>query len=218
MAAPELGRVRPEEFAAAQSAELDWWRNKPLAEAYTEALWRRLGFARTQFRGLRVMDLGCGPTLHAAWFEGLAELIAVDPLAEQYRAEVPWHRLDRASRVVAQPAERLVKGVELQLDVVLSINALDHAYDLAASIWNVAEYLKPGGLAFLSFDIHGRGDRLHPMVLTAEYCEERYRLEGLAVHRRAVGVRGWLDPLCDARGAYGGGLAHHWWLQKGPRP
>lgn len=212
----ELGRVPVEQWRdVAQAGELQWWINKASGDrdAYTEGLWCRLGFDRAGFDGLRVMDVGCGPTVQSRWFHG-ADIVALEPLADSYMQNVPWHNLGCAKAVYSVPAEQMVEEERGKIDVVLSINALDHAHDFYDVIKNISAYLKPHGLAFLSFDMHEAGDHLHPMALTVPYCEECYDSHGFAIHKRAVGIRGWLDTWSAPRGSYGGGLAYHWWLQK----
>lgn len=222
-----LGVVDRDSWAhVAQPGELGWWTQKydaqgfrpgqerqPL-EAHTEGLWRHHGFDPEQFRGHVLIDLGCGPSVHGVWFQGLKQLIAIDPLASEYRQNVAWNRLGQAQEVHARPAEDMIPTLKGTANAVVSINALDHGYNLPESVRNLAAYLKPRGVAFLSFDIHARGDDLHQMALTPEYCEQVFKDAGLCIEKHTTGLDGWADTPDRPRKAYGGGLAHSWWLRK----
>jgi len=177
----------------------------------------RFEFESEQFRGATVVDIGCGPILHSSWFSG-AELVALDPLANEYRVHVPWNRLDLAKEVYSCPAEELVPGLVGRADAVVSINALDHGYDFRLAVSNVAAYLRPGAIAFLSFDLHDQADDLHPLVLSREFCESAFADAGLCVERHSEGLKGNEDQPGQPgqpRRSYGShGTAHHWWLRK----
>ena len=95
----------------------------------------------------------------------------------------------------------------LEADGVVSINVLDHCYDLAPILSNVATYLKPGGLGFLSFDSHQDRDLLHPLTLGGGAVEAASPAAGLLVEKQTVGL-GPLGPM------YGQGRALNYWLRK----
>jgi len=95
----------------------------------------------------------------------------------------------------------------LEADGVVSINVLDHCYELAPILGNVAGYLKPGGVAFLSFDAHDDTDILHPLRLGDRSVEGSLAGTGLVVEQKATG----LGPLGPN---YGQGRAVNDWLRK----
>jgi hypothetical protein len=190
--------------SVAQPGELRFYAQHPHfdVDAFVAAQWARYGFSRNAFTGQVVIDLGCGPTVQAAWFTGLKKLIAVDPLASLYRQQVPWHRLSLAHEVHTSPAETFIPSLVFQADSLISRNALDHGYDFAASVNNIAAYIKPGGFAFLTFDCHASADPLHQLCLTPELCERCYAASGLTVEKHTSAPPHWF------------GVAHNWWLRK----
>ena len=157
-----------------------------------------------------MLDVGAGSRLRTLWFEDV-EIIVVEPLADRFLGEVPFCDLDRATEVHAVPGETYVRDLAGRADVVVSINALDHGYDMAASVGNIRRYLKPDGIALLSFDLHDTvSDHMHPMVVTHPMMLDIFAQVGFEVtrtdeRRRHHGGSGpgarsyWLRPTALAR-------------------
>jgi SAM-dependent methyltransferase len=204
----------------AQSFERGFWETLATRElapsrgwlaAVSARIWQRFGFPLDAFEGRLVLDIGPGPTGRMLALAG--EWLAIEPLAEAYAA-LPWAALDQYRRIYEQPAEERIEELVGACDVVLSINALDHCYDLNLVLRNAYAYLKPGGLLFVSFDVDKpvSHDPTHPICLTHERATEVIREEGFAIERIESGKAsptpdGWLD-------AWGGGTAWHWWAKR----
>lgn len=188
----------------AQPGELRFYAQHPPfdVEAFVAGQWARFGFARDAFAGQVLIDLGCGPTVQAAWFTGVKRLIAIDPLAVRYSEHVPWNRLHLAHKVYTYAAEERIKAIVGKADALISRNALDHGFDFGQSARNIAAYLKPSGFAFISVDCHEPADPLHQMRLTPDHCESCYAAAGLLIEKHAT------SP------AHGHGQSHQWWLRK----
>lgn len=168
--------------------------------------WREMGFSPEGWEGRTVVDVGAGSRLRSLWFEG-ASIIAIEPLADQYMAQVAWSDLAKADEVYSVPGETFVPEVEGRADLVVSINALDHGYDLATSIGNIGRYLKPGATAFVSFDMHDTvTDEMHPMVVRHDDLVRMFPTIGLKLTRTAEHSRRY-------HGA-SGPKARHYWLQR----
>lgn len=182
------------------------WRQSERFTTDTEALFRHFGFQPGDYVGRRVLDLGAGSRLRTRFFEG-AEIVALEPLADRFLDEVSWSDLGDADRVYALPAEERIPELEGSADLLVSINVLDHCYDIPAVVDNVRAYLAPEGLAFLSFDSHDQVDRMHPWVLTEEGVRELFTECGLSVERMSHG----LGPIGDS---YGHGEAMSFWLRR----
>jgi SAM-dependent methyltransferase len=199
-----LAIAREKWAAEAQPGELEWWyTNMPTIEATEAQAQREFGFdfLRREFDGKTIMDIGCGPTVLTGWFAG-AEIVAVDPLAEVYRT-LSGNRIALAANVYTQPAEVLIPAMIGRADAVFSVNALDHAYDFGACLWNIAAYLKPSGLAFIDVDIHPSwGDSKHPLRMSRREVELSFNQNGLCIewHKAAT--------------AHGDGDGHVWLLRK----
>ena len=208
--APLLGRRRSWRWLA-QRAELHFhqnnqWRQTDEFHRHTAELFQHFGFSPGCFAGGTVVDLGAGSKLRTTYFLG-ARLIAVEPLAEEFLRTIPWCDLRRAEQVFARPAEERIPSLSGAADAVISINVLDHCYDLAPILENLATYLKPGGLGFLSFDSHEAADVLHPLPLAGGAVEAAIPETALVVEKLTVGL-GPLGPM------YGQGRALNYWLRK----
>lgn len=208
--APLLGRKRSWGWLA-QRAELHFhqnnqWRQTEAFGEHTRALFEAFGFAAESFAGKTLIDLGAGSRLRTAYFRR-ARLMVIEPLAEEFQRTISWCDLASAERVFAKPAEEHIAELSGEADGVVSINVLDHCYDLQPILANVADYLKPDGVAFLSFDSHDATDVLHPLRLGDDSVEGLLRGTALVVERRSTGL-GALGPK------YGHGVAVNYWLRK----
>jgi SAM-dependent methyltransferase len=97
------------------------------------------------FRGMRVLDVGCGPAPSMLAFRG-AELHGIDPLADGYASvgfplEV-WTTMGFTYHNA--PAETM-PFAEGHFDAVVSVNAIDHVDDFAATAAEIRRVLRPDG-------------------------------------------------------------------------
>ena len=180
-------------------------------------IWGQLGFSRETFAGKICLDIGAGPTARCVGLDGT--WWAIEPLAESY----VWMPYDR---VWAVPAEQFIPELVDAVDYVVSLNALDHCFDLPAILCNAHRYLRRGGYAFWSFDVDKpiTDDPTHPLVMTHDEADAAIREAGFRVIRRTHGKcyprlsRKWRSsrgqrcvsaapPWIDS---WGGGTAYHW--------
>jgi SAM-dependent methyltransferase len=172
-------------WALAQDLEFEYhaadlWRRSDNFELETSALLQGFGLNREGYAGRTIIDLGAGSRMRTKYFTG-ARLIAIEPLANRYMREIAWCDLGDCEEVYTQPAETYLPECAGRADLLLSINVLDHCFDFAAIVRNIAAYLKPDGLAVLSFDIHETADPMHPLTLTQEQCVQAFEAHGLRI-------------------------------------
>lgn len=140
------------------------------------------GFDPADYRGKTILDLCCGSRLRSRYFAG-AYIIAMDSLAGRYLDEIPGCDLTDAGAVITNAAENNLPVFNGTIDFVLCINALDQCRDAAAVIGNISRYLKPGGRAFMTFDLRHSTETLFPLTIDREAVEAVFRANGLAVER-----------------------------------
>jgi SAM-dependent methyltransferase len=105
------------------------------------------------FRGKKVMDVGSGPISGATAYLD-AELYFLDPLFGQYLlAGYPLHYFG-AVRYVNAPSEAIPLP-DAFLDVIISLNAIDHVDDLDKTAAEIRRVLKPDGLFRMQVHYHG---------------------------------------------------------------
>jgi SAM-dependent methyltransferase len=187
---PRLSFDRSEWTNRAQPGELAWhqtdqWRRSDDFMVDSARLFEHFGFAPNDFAGRVVLDLGAGSRLRTRYFEG-ARIVAVEPLAEQFRV-LDFSDLDTAYEVHATPAEEFLPQWEGKVDLLVSINVLDHCYAFAPIVANVRRYLAPSGQALLSFDVHPHSDSLHPLIIKPKTCRAAFRQNALRVTHESKG-------------------------------
>lgn len=120
----------------------------PLVEAFLPELELRKG------QKLEILDIGSGPlswvgTSHP---DHEIDLIAVDPLADEYNAELD----DKGIKGVGRPVKGYFETALWQLganrfDIVWCANSLDHSIDPVIGLYNIINVCKNGGGVILMF-------------------------------------------------------------------
>jgi SAM-dependent methyltransferase len=137
---------------------------------------RMLGVGPDSFAGLRVVDVGCGPTSGLIGFTG-CEKFGVDHLVDAYREiGFPLDRHGIAYRNARLEATGLPGG---SFDRVLCVNALDHVDDLYRSMREIARLLKRGGLFLAQIGFHDKPSPTEPHVIRHDELLRMARQLGL---------------------------------------
>lgn len=175
-AALVLVRWRP--VAAKRMGEMSYWRSRLAAEGklsgdhYPRMFTDAFGLDAESFQGASILDLGCGPRGSLEWADAAALRLGLDPLARLYR-QLGTRR--HAMRYIAASSEAMPIAAD-SLDVVASLNSLDHVDDLPGTVREVARVLKPGGRFLVMVDINHQPTLLEPLSLDWELPD---RLEPL---------------------------------------
>jgi len=165
----------------------DTWRTSNDFVNQSRRLFEHFGFSAQGYAGKTVVDLGAGSKLRSKFFEK-AKLVVIEPLADRFRDSIDWCDLNDANQVYSYPAEQKIEELEGQADLLVSINVLDHCYNFETIIANIASYLAPDGIAFLSFDKHEVADEMHPIHVTEEICEAIFSQAGLEIQKFSTGA------------------------------
>ena len=188
----------------------DTWRKTPDFMQQTDRLLRHFGFTPEEYAGRVVVDVGAGSMLRTKFFKD-AHLVVVEPLADRFLADIPACDLRDAAEVYSTPAEQLIGELVGRADLVISINVLDHCYDFPQIVDNIRQYLKPDGLAFLTFDMHDKADHMHPLSLTEKTCAPLFAAAQLKVEKLTTGVG---DTLGGAQTYGHGPFTLNYWLRR----
>lgn len=200
----------------AQEHELEFWRNWRAVPVYRDVdlgrYWsgerERLGLAPEHFRGLRVLDVGCGPAGLIHFLPEAALRIRIDPLLGEYADKLP---LDEPGVSAIATGERLPLP-DQAVDAVVCFNALDHMRDPQAALRELARVVRRGGSMLLMVHTFPRWalpllavDHLHPHHWTEASFVGRVRevAEVLRAHseRRRFGL-GWRDRMRPSNWKY----------------
>jgi SAM-dependent methyltransferase len=199
--------INPETWSkVAQPGELAFHKRPNLrssAEWQTKntRFWAARKFSPEGWEGKWVIDVGAGSRLRTLFFRG-AKIAAIEPLADKFIAEVEWQDLDQADEVYPVPAEKDIPELHGRADLLVSVNVLDHGYDFEAAITNIRRYLKPDGLAYLTFDQHERPDDLHQLMVDDIKARAIFHRCGLDLERHEEWGR--------YHGAAGPPALHYW--------
>jgi 2-polyprenyl-3-methyl-5-hydroxy-6-metoxy-1,4-benzoquinol methylase len=187
----------------------DRWRQTDDFMVQTDRVFRHFGFNPNDYAGKTVVDVGAGSKLRTKFFED-ARLVVIEPLGDRFLAEIKGCDLKDAAEVHSRPAEQLVETLVGNADLVVSINVLDHCFDFPQIVKNIRQYLKPDGVAFLSFDMHAEADSMHPLTLTEESCSPIFAEAGLAIEKVTTGMG---DALGGVQTYGHGPFTLNYWLR-----
>jgi 2-polyprenyl-3-methyl-5-hydroxy-6-metoxy-1,4-benzoquinol methylase len=128
------------------------------------------------FAGLKVVDVGCGPTSGLYGFQD-CEKYAVDHLLDEYR-EIGYP-LDQHNMIYRNA--RLEKtGLQTgEFDRVLCVNALDHVDHVRQCVREISRLLKPGGEFLAQIGFHDKPTPTEPHVMRHDQLLKWARKEGM---------------------------------------
>jgi SAM-dependent methyltransferase len=132
----------------------------------------------------RVIELGPGPLSDLAWGveAGLIEVVAIDPLADEYNKILNKRRIFFPIRAVQGTGEDLLQP-DNSFDIAYLRNSLDHTSDPRKCLWNLVKALKIKGYLYIHGNVR-EGSRVgwtglhqHDLVLE-ENCLMLYDRKG----------------------------------------
>ena len=187
-----LSRIDP---AFKKNSELSFWVSRLKEEGcpanepgyYAKFMMDMGGIADPSFFDDKVcLDIGCGPRGSLTWLANARARIGVDPLADAYME----------FGIGRHPMVYLACGVEQvplpsrYVDVVFSMNSLDHVDDIKAACREIRRILKPGGHFIASLNLDEPRSITEPWTLSEAFLAKNL-------------FRGWtrefyeLRPKCD---------------------
>jgi SAM-dependent methyltransferase len=155
-------------------------------EHYQALLLAMAGEAAPSFlRDKVVADFGCGPRGSLCWAAPARERIGIDVLADAYK-----------HLGAARHNMRYVRSTETEIplptssvDVLFTLNAMDHVHNLAVMCGELLRILKPGGTFIGSFNLDEEPGVSEPQSLTPELLDE-HLLRHLEVQSRRIAPKG----------------------------
>lgn len=152
----------------------------------------RLEISEDSYRGLNVLEIGCGPMGGALCFND-CEIWGIDPLVDVYKS-VGYPLDEYASRMhyVTAGAE-VMPFPDRSFDAVFSVNAIDHVDDLPAAAREISRVLRPGGKLNLEAHYHAPTS-CEPWALSDDVMQQYFGHLGL----RKIADRPMADILLEA--------------------
>lgn len=159
--------------------EFSYWQTAFVGEGHTflnaHYARRMLHLAGEQdddfLRGKIVADFGCGPRGSLAWTQCPALRIGIDVLASTYIDAFADVML-RHGMVYVTSTERTIPLPDDFVDIMFTLNAMDHVDDFAQMATEVLRVLKPGGTFIGSFNLHEPTTDCEPQTLTEDIIRQ----------------------------------------------
>lgn len=162
-------------FLNKQELELSYWKDiyKKENHSFNNDFYAKLMLAISEesndgFLSEKVVgDFGCGPRGSLTWAKPAAQRIGIDVLAQEYIRNFPSEYLKHKTIYVTstESAIPLPDGV---LDILFTVNALDHVANLPTICAELRRIVKPGGLIIGSFNLNHRPTKAEPQRMTED--------------------------------------------------
>jgi SAM-dependent methyltransferase len=173
-----------------QHAELRYWRGLHTARGgrFTNDFYEPILLALAgdvDLEGKVVADFGCGPQGSLTWASSATVRIGIDVLASRYADEFP-ELLEHGMIYVTSTETRIPLPTD-SVDLMFSLNALDHVANFEAMCAELVRVLRPGGLLAASLNLDEPATAEEPQRLTEERVRaslldrlvvESYRIAG----------------------------------------
>lgn len=122
-------------------------------------------------RGKVVADFGCGPRGSLAWLDSALLRIGIDVLADRYADEFT-DNITAHEMIYLKSTERVIPLPSEILDVMFTLNAIDHVDNFSIMCAEVIRVLKPGGLLIASFNLEEPASPCEPQQLNEKIIKE----------------------------------------------
>lgn len=185
-------------FRSKHDVELRFWRSRYKIDKvqFENSRYRRLllgmaGEENEEFLADKVVaDFGCGPRGSLVWAKCALLRIGIDVLADRYFEEFT-NCLRSQDMIYVKSTERVIPIPDSSIDVLYTLNAMDHVKNLEIMSSELLRILKPGGLFIGSFNLCGTVTKAEPQQLTEELLRKTI-LDKLEIesYRRTLLVEG----------------------------
>ncbi|MFB3915163.1 MAG: class I SAM-dependent methyltransferase [Terriglobales bacterium] len=180
-------------------AELAFWRSRlkidsgTFANGHYERLMLGMAEERSKefLRGKIVADFGCGPRGSLVWADTAQLRIGIDVLADRYADEFPSN-IAAHGMIYVKSTEKVIPLPSGCVDVLFTLNALDHVHNFVKMCQEMLRILKPGGDFVGSFNLEEPASPTEPQRLTETTIQENLlrhlRVKSYRVSGRGAGV------------------------------
>ncbi len=170
-----LGRKVFYLFYSKQGAELRYWRRcfRNGGGRFRNEHYRKLMLGMAQERDEQflsdkiVADFGCGPRGSLQWAGPALLRIGIDVLAAAYLKHFKTELL-RHEMIYLQSTEEIFPLPDNCVDVLFTLNALDHVKHLELMCREIVRIIKPGGLLIGSFNLNSVSTIAEPNPLSEQ--------------------------------------------------
>ena len=115
-----------------------------------------------------IADFGCGPRGSLCWATEAKDRIGIDVLVDQYRKL----NIDEQNMRYVQSSETSIPLDSASVDILFTLNAMDHVDDFDVMCSEIHRILKPGGELIGSFNLEEEASICEPQTLTEERIKQ----------------------------------------------
>ncbi len=220
---PEPLKVPLRPLHGKYNEELAFWREafksggNRLTDAGTIAEYERIMLAMAEeptpdfLAGKVVADFGCGPRGSLVWAHNALVRIGIDVLADRYADEFP-NTIRAHGMVYVKSTEKVIPLPSDFVDVMFTLNAIDHVDDFPAMCSEIIRVIRPGGLFVGSFNINEPRSVTEPQRLS-EADIDIHLLQRLEIRSRRTSRKGrGYEPFLTGDMEYSPGERAYAWV------
>ena len=136
--------------------------------------------------GKVIADFGCGPRGSLLWANSAKERIGIDVLTDAY---VKRFKLRNQPMIYVQSTEYHIPMQDDSVDILFTMNAMDHIDNFDVICKEVTRIIKPGGYFIGSFNLDEPPTETEPQTLTEEIVK-LYLLNYLRIESYRIANKG----------------------------
>ena len=219
---PEPVKVPLRRFHGKYNEELAFWRERfeagQLTDPGTGPGYERLmlGMAEEPDKdfvdGKIVADFGCGPCGTLVWAHNALLRIGIDVLADRYADEFP-NTIRSHDMIYVKSTEKIIPLPSDFVDVLFTLNAIDHVSDFPAMCDEIIRVIRPGGLFIGSFNLNEPWSITEPQQLNESTIDvhllDRLEIRSYRTSRQGQGY----EPLIAGATEYEPGEKGFAWVK-----
>jgi SAM-dependent methyltransferase len=168
-------RPIPNRFPEKGVEELSFWRSRLEIDKgkFKNSHYERLMLAMAEesndnfLKGKIVADFGCGPRGSLVWARSAILRIGIDVLADRYADEFTTNILSHGM-IYLKSTEKVIPLPSEFVDILFTLNAIDHVDNFSVMCAEIVRVLKPGGQFIGSFNLEEPASPCEPQQLNEE--------------------------------------------------
>ena len=203
--------------------ELSFWKGRLEKEkgTFLNSHYKRVMLAMAEessddfLQGKIVADFGCGPRGSLVWARSALVRIGIDVLADRYADEFTENIISHGM-IYLKSTEHVIPLPSNYIDVLYTLNAMDHVDNFSEMCKEIIRVLKPGGEFIGSFNLEEPASHTEPQQLSEEKIKQNL-LDSLELQSYRIASKGPVGNLYghfyDGNSSYSPGQEGYLWVK-----